>query len=53
MAVAAIGFGMNAYFDTLRYLSIMMLFIFAFTIPSMVVYHKYGDVKQDALDPFT
>ena len=34
-------------------ISIMMLFIFVFTIPSMYIYHKYGAVKQDALDPFT
>ena len=48
-----LGFGMNAYFDTLKYLMQMMIFITIFTIPTMSIYAKYGAVKQESLDPFT
>ena len=48
-----LGFGMNAYFDTLKYLMQMMMFITLFCIPTMSIYAKYGAVKQESLDPFT
>ena len=48
-----LGFGMNAYFDTLKYLMQMMIFITIFSIPTMSIYAKYGAVKQESLDPFT
>ena len=44
---------MNAYFDTLKYLMIMMSFITLFCIPTMSIYAKYGAVGEESLDPFT
>lgn len=44
---------MNAYFDTLRYLMILMLFIFVFMIPIMAIYQHYGAIKNDAMGVVT
>jgi hypothetical protein len=44
---------MNAYFDTLRYLMILMLFVFVFFIPNMAIYSHYGAIKSDAMGVVT
>lgn len=44
---------MNAYFDTLRYLMIMMLLIFVFSIPAMTIYNSYGAIEKDAMGMIT
>jgi hypothetical protein len=37
-----IGFGMNAYYDTLKYLMMLMLLLFVFSLPSVFIYSSYG-----------
>jgi len=48
-----LGFGMNAYYDTLRYLMIMMFLIFLFCIPTMVIYSSYDGIVKDPKGPIT
>lgn len=48
-----LGFGMNAYFDTLRYLTLMMIFIFLCILPVMSFYQGYDGIKYDAKGVFT
>jgi len=33
-----LGFGMNAYYDTLKYLMVLMLLLFVFSLPSVFIY---------------
>ena len=33
-----LGFGMNAYFDSLRYLMTFMIFVFLFMLPTIFIY---------------
>jgi hypothetical protein len=44
---------MNAYFDLLRYLSLLMFLIFVFSIPAMTIYKSYGAIKDDAMGVIT
>ena len=48
-----LGFGMNAYFDTLFYLMIMMVFISVFSLPSMYIYSSYSGIRADAMGSIT
>jgi hypothetical protein len=48
-----LGFGMNAYFDTLRYLMFMMLFIFVCIMPVMYLYSGYQGISKDAMGAVT
>lgn len=48
-----LGFGMNAYFDTLRYLMILMLLIFVFSVPTMYIYSSWGAIEKDAMGAIT
>lgn len=40
-----LGFGMNAYFDTLRYLVILMSLCFLFSLPMMYIFSSYGAIR--------
>ena len=44
-----LGFGMNAYFDTLKILIYSMLFICIFTIPNMHIYSEGNGIKEDLM----
>jgi hypothetical protein len=44
---------MNAFFDLLRYLSILMFLIFAFSIPAMTIYSSYGAIRDDNMGIIT
>lgn len=48
-----LGFGMNAYFDTLKYMMIMMLLIFVFSFPAIKIYSSYDGLKNGAMYMFT
>lgn len=38
---------MNAYYDTLKYLMVLMLLLFVFSFPSVMIYSSYeGIVRQ-------
>jgi hypothetical protein len=38
---------MNAYYDSLKYLIVLMLLLFVFSLPSVFIYSSYsGIVKQ-------
>ncbi len=44
---------MNAYFDTLKYMMIMMLLIFVFSFPAIKIYSSYDGLKNGAMYMFT
>ena len=44
---------MNAYFDTLLYLMIMMVFICVFSLPSMYIYSSYSAIRGEAMGTIT
>jgi hypothetical protein len=48
-----IGFGMGAYFDTLKMLMWAMIFIFLCTIPNMLIYSKGTGIKADYMGVVT
>lgn len=48
-----LGFGMNAYFDTLWYLMIMMMLVCVFSFPTMYIYKSYDGIKGDAMGIIT
>lgn len=48
-----LGFGMGAYFDTLKMLMCAMLFIFLCTIPTMGIYSTGSGVKFDYMGVVT
>ena len=38
---------MNAYYDTLKYMMVLMILLFTFSLPSVFIYSSYeGIVKQ-------
>jgi len=41
-----LGFGMNAYYDTLKYLMILMLLLFVFSLPSVFIYSSYSAIVK-------
>jgi hypothetical protein len=44
---------MNAYFDTLKYMMILMLLIFLFSFPAIKIYSSYDGLKNEAMFMFT
>jgi hypothetical protein len=45
--IFTLGFGMNAYYDTLKYMMVLMMLLFVFSLPSVFIYSSYtGIVKQ-------
>jgi hypothetical protein len=44
-----LGFGMNAYYDTLKYLVMLMLLIFVFSLPSMYIYKSYSGLAAEPM----
>ena len=44
---------MNAYFDTLKYMMILMLLIFVFSFPAIKIYSSYDALKNEAMYMFT
>ncbi|CDW71360.1 UNKNOWN [Stylonychia lemnae] len=46
-----LGFGMNVYFDTLKYLIVLMLLVFVFSLPSVFVYASYNGLAKQPM-PF-
>jgi hypothetical protein len=48
-----IGFGMNAYFDTLKYMMILMLILFAISVPAMTLYSSYNALQNENMYLFT
>jgi hypothetical protein len=44
---------MNAYFDTLKYMMILMLLIFVFSFPALKIYSSYDGLKNEAMYMFT
>lgn len=44
---------MNAYFDTLKYMMILMLLIFVFSLPALKIYASYDALKDGAMYMFT
>ena len=48
-----IGFGMNAYFDTLKFMMILMMLLFLFNFPAMHIYSQYDSLKNEAMYLFT
>lgn len=36
-----LGFGMNAYFDTLKYMMILMFILFIISLPTMYIYSSF------------
>lgn len=40
---------MNAYYDTLKYLVMLMLLIFTFSLPSMYVYNSYQGLAGEPM----
>jgi hypothetical protein len=44
---------MNAYFDTLKYMMILMLLIFVFSFPALKIYSSYDALKNEAMFMFT
>jgi hypothetical protein len=41
-----LGFGMNAFFDTLTYLMRLMLLMFLFSLPMIYIYSSYGAIEN-------
>ena len=37
-----LGFGMNAYFDTLKYMMILMFILFVISLPVMRIYSSFN-----------
>lgn len=48
-----LGFGMGAYFETIKYLMWMMLFIFLCMMPVMYIYKGFNGIKYDAMGVVT
>ena len=44
---------MNAYFDILVYMMIMMLILFVFSFPAMYIYSNYNALRNEAMYMFT
>jgi len=44
---------MNAYFDTLKYLMILMILIYVFSFPTLLIYKSYDSLKNEAMYMFT
>ncbi len=40
---------MNAYLDLVRYLLILFFFLTVFSMPSMIIYQKYGAIRNDPM----
>jgi hypothetical protein len=49
MMIYLIGFGMNAYYDTLKYLMVLMLLLFVFSLPSVFIYSGYGALVKQSM----
>ena len=48
-----IGFGMGAFFDTVKMLMWAMLFMFLFVIPNMYIYSEGNGIKSDYMGMVT
>ena len=44
---------MNAYYDTLKYLVMLMLLIFTFSLPSILIYNSYEGISSDPMGAIT
>ena len=44
---------MNAYFDTLKYMMILMFILFLFSMPAMYVYSSYSALQNENMYVFT
>ena len=44
---------MNAYFDTLKYMMILMFILFLFSVPAMAIYNSYDALKSQPMYLFT
>lgn len=44
---------MNAYFDSLVYMMIMMVVLFMFSFPAMYIYSNYNALRNEAMYTFT
>ena len=42
----SIGFGMNAFFDTLKYMMILMIILFTFSFPAMYIYSSFNALEN-------
>jgi hypothetical protein len=48
-----LGFGMNAYFDTLKFMMILMFCLFVFSLPAMHIYSSYNSLMHENMYLFT
>ena len=44
---------MNAYFDSLVYMMILMVVLFMFSFPAMYIYSNYNALRNEAMYTFT
>jgi len=44
---------MNAYFDTLKYMMILMSILFAISLPAMTLYSSYNALQNENMYLFT
>jgi hypothetical protein len=44
---------MNAYFDTLKFMMILMLILFFFSSPAMYIYSNYNALQHETMYMFT
>ena len=44
---------MNAYFDTLKYMMVLMLILFIFSMPAMYIYKSYNSLQHENMYLFT
>lgn len=48
-----LGFGMNAYFDTLKYMMILMFVLLVISLPAMSLYSSYNALQNENMYMFT
>lgn len=49
----SIGFGMNAYFEKLKYFTILMLLMFIFSLPAISVFKSYSGLTKQPMGMIT
>jgi len=40
---------MNAYYDTLKYMMILMMLLFTFSLPSVFIYSSYSGIVKNSM----
>jgi lipoprotein signal peptidase len=48
-----VGFGMNAYYDTLKYMMILMMLLFTFSLPSVFIYSSHSGIVKNSMGIIT